>query len=115
MRIEILQAPVGNVIAKEIQIQGPGGKFHLRLSGHVQYRSPDDGKEWLAGRSIEVFTAAAVAWNTYCDDVISATTDQDELVVVDRLRSRLNKLDLLQDSEGGFWALALMQAQDGLQ
>jgi|LGVF01.1.fsa_nt_gb hypothetical protein len=114
VRIEILQLPAGNVVAREIQTRGPEGKFHLRLSGQVAYRPPDDGKEWPAGQSIEVFVAAAEAWNKYCDDVITAKTDQDELAIVDRLRTRLNELDLLQDAETGYWALVLTQAQDGL-
>ena len=114
VRIEILQLPAGNVVAREIQTRSPEGRFHLRLSGQVAYRPPDDGKEWPAGQSIEVFVAAAEAWNKYCDDVITAKTDQDELAIVDRLRTRLNELDLLQDAETGYWALALTQAQDGL-
>jgi hypothetical protein len=65
VRIEILQLPAGNVVAREIQTRGPEGKFHLRLSGQVAYRPPDDGKEWPAGQSIEVFVAAAEAWNKY--------------------------------------------------
>jgi len=114
VRIEMLEVPVANIIAREIQVQGSGGNFHLRLSGHVAYRSPEDGKEWPAGQSIESFVAAAEAWNSYNDDVLNAVTDQEERAVVDRLRTRLNDLDLLQDTEDGFWDLALAQAQNGL-
>lgn len=114
MSIEILELPVGNVVAREIQIRGPEGKFHLRLDGHVAYRPPDDGGERPAGRSIKVFVAAAEAWNRYCDAVIDAATDEEELAMVARLRMRLSELDLLQEAEAGYWALVLKQAQDGL-
>ena len=114
MRIEVLHVPDGNVVAREIQILGPEGKFHLRLNGQVAYRPPDGGKEQPAGRSIEVFVAAVEAWNRHCDDVIDATTDQDELAIVARLRMRLSELDLLQVAEVGYRALVLTQAQDGL-
>lgn len=114
MRIEILQVPVANIIAREIQVQGSGGNFHLRLSGHVAYRSPEDGKEWPAGQSIDSFVAAAEAWNSYSGDVLNAVTDQEERAVVDRLRTRLNDLDVLLETEDGFWDLVLTQAQDGL-
>ena len=82
----MLEVPLANIIAREIQVQGSGGNFHLRLSGHVAYRSPEDGKEWPAGQSIESFVAAAEAWNSYNDDVLNAVTDQEERAVVDRLR-----------------------------
>ena len=114
MRIDVLQVPDGNVVAREVQILGPGGKFHLRLNGQVAYRPPDGGKEQPAGRSIEVFVAAVEAWNAYCDDVIDATTDQDELGIVALLQMRLSELDLLPDAEVGYWTLVLTQAQDGL-
>ena len=114
MRIDVLEVPLANIIAREIQVQGSGGNFHLRLSGHVAYRSPEDGKEWPAGQSIESFVAAAEAWNSCNDDVLNAVTDQEERAVVDRLRKRLNDLDVLLETEDGFWDLALIQAQDGL-
>ncbi len=114
MKIEILGAPEVNVIAREIQVQGREGNFHLRLNGHVMYRSPVDGTERSAGRSIDVFAAAVEAWNTHCDEVVGAATDQDELVVVERLRSRLNELDLLQDGEAGYWDLVVAEAQESL-
>ncbi len=112
MKIEILGAPEVNVIAREIQ--GQEGKFHLRLNGHVMYRSPEDGTERSAGRSIDVFAAAVEAWNTYCDEVVGAATDQDELVVIERLRSRLNELNLFQDGEAGYWDHVVAQAQESL-
>ena len=59
MKIEILGAPEANVIAREIR--GQEANFHLRLNGHVMYRSPEDGTEKLAGRSIDVFGAAVEA------------------------------------------------------
>lgn len=114
MRIEILGAPEVNVIAREVQIQGGEGNFHLRLNGHVMYRSPVDGTERSAGRSIDVFAAAVEAWNTYSDEMVGAATDQDELVVFERLRSRLNELDLFQDGEAGYWDHVVAQAQESL-
>ncbi len=114
MRIEILAAPEVNVIAREIQGQSRGGNFHLRLNGHVMYRSPIDGTERSAGRSIDLFVVAVEAWDTYCDEVIGAATDQDELAIVERLRLRLDELNLLQDGEVGYWDSVIAQAQESL-
>ncbi len=78
------------------------------------YRSPVDGTERSAGRSIDVFAAAVEAWNTYSDQMVGAATDQDELVIVERLRARLNDLDLTQGAEVGYWDLVVAQAQESL-
>ncbi len=63
---------------------------------------------------MDVFAAAVEAWNTYCDEVVGAATDQDEIVVIERLRSRLNELDLFQNGEAGYWDLVVAQAQESL-
>ena len=78
------------------------------------YRSPIDGTERSAGRSIDLFVVAVEAWNTYCDEVIGAATDQDELAIVERLRLRLDELNLLQDGEVGYWDSVIAQAQESL-
>ena len=41
-------------------------------------------------------------------------TDQDELAIVERLRLRLDKLNLLQDGEVGYWDSVIAQAQESL-
>jgi len=114
MRIEVLPIATGNVIAREIKVQGPTGEFHLRLTGRVTYRSPRDNKEWPAGQSISDFTAAAQAWNKYCDEVANAKTDKEEIAIVDALRSGLAEMGLLQEDPTGYWSRLLTEAEDGL-
>ncbi len=113
MRLEILPAPAGTPVAREVKAQGPKGEFFVRPRGEVVYRSPFDAKEWPAGHSLEVFLTAAEAWNSYCDEVLTAATEQDELAVVETLRRRFGDLELLDDESPGFWAVIFAQAEEG--
>lgn len=113
MRIVLLPSPEGEVIAREDQDGHFEAEFVVTAEGHVLYRHPWD-RPWFAGQDAASFREAATAWNRYCDEGRDCQTDENNDVLVERLRSELSRLGMLDDRPDNLWTCLLEQAQDGL-
>jgi hypothetical protein len=114
MRIILLPAPEGDVIAREDQLGHLEAEFVAIPDGQVFYRHPWDRRPWFAGPSVAVFREAVAAWNRYCDEGPVNNTDMEQQEAVGRLRAELLRLGLLDARPDNLWASLLEQAREGL-
>jgi hypothetical protein len=114
MRIFVLPAPEGDVIAREEQFGRFEGEFFLRDHGHVFYRHPLDSRPWFAGSTPSAFNKAVPAWNRYCDQVTPNYTEEKQQEAVGRLRDALSQVGALITQTDNVWMSLLEQAQNGL-
>lgn len=114
MQIVILPNREGDVIAREDQLGDFAGEFFIGSSGCVWYRHPANKQQWYVNRNVENFCRSAEAFNRYCEEVVTASGEAEQLKVVDGLREGLRQIEVLDDSAESFWAVILEQAEMGL-
>lgn len=96
MRIHVLDAPVGTLVAREETFDAPEGEFHISPVGRVDYRHHSDDRAWLAGETFDQFVSAAAAWNEYTVEV-TGLAELDQIHAVENLRQRLWSIQAIQD------------------
>ena len=114
MRIFLLPAPEGDVVAREEQFGRFEGEFFVGENGQVFYRHPSESRPWFAGSSSATFDQAAAAWNRYCDDAGPNSTEEEQHEAVGRLREALSRIDVWNTHTDNLWVSLLEQAQHGL-
>jgi hypothetical protein len=114
MRIVLLPSPEGNVIAREDQLGQFEAEFVVESDGQVFYRHPWDPKSWFAALDPDVFREAAAAWNRYCDEGREDETEEEQLGAVQRLKSELTGIGVLDERDDNLWAILVEQAEQGL-
>ena len=111
MNIELVDGADSEVIGWEIQLGEREGKFFVAGDGAVLFQSPLDLRVWRVGADVPQFRSAATAWNTYTV-LVNGKDESAHLEEVDRLRTILRGLGLLESSEA-FWSVLLEQASYG--
>jgi hypothetical protein len=113
MRIVLLPAPEGDVIAREDQLGQLEAEFVVAADGQVLYRHPWDNRSWFAGRDVDIFRQAAMTWNSYSSGQ-APTTDEQWTEAVTRLRQGLARLGVPESRTDNLWSVLLEQAEQGL-
>lgn len=114
MRILLLSAPEGDVIARENQLGRLEAEFVVAPNGQILYRHPWDSRPWFAGSTVASFLAAARAWNCYCDQATDSWADDEQQEAVAHLRDQLSTIGVLSLRPDNLWISLLEQAQQGL-
>jgi hypothetical protein len=114
MRIILLPNPEGDVIAREDQPGNLEAEFVVAPDGQVFYRHPWDSRPWFAGRTVAAFREAVAAWNRYCDGAFPSYTEEEQEEAVERLKTQLSRIGILEGRSDNLWASLVEQAQDGL-
>ena len=114
MKIEILDRPDGEIIARELNVDSFVGDFVCVNDGSILYRPPTGAAPVYVSPDLATFTACVHAWNAYVDSVARLDSEVEQLTEVERLRSKLTALGQLPGAPESFWPLLMEQADCGM-
>jgi hypothetical protein len=118
MKVELLNPPQGNVLARGAYEGGPAYEFVLAGDGHVGFRVVGENELIWAGPDPVAFRAIVEAWTRYETEVVRLPSEEAQVARVEVLRKELESLGALpknlpQDPEP-LWSLLLFEAENGL-
>jgi hypothetical protein len=114
MRIQVLPAPEGDIVAREYQSGEPEGEFFVGDGGTVKYRSIWEERVYPANRDSDQLRASVAAYDRYLTAEAKHKLSDDVSQLAKRFRRDLEGLGVDLTPDESFWSYIVEQVEDGL-